>query len=209
MITEQNFRDTAASLGVSVSTIKAVYKVESNGSGFLPDGRLKTLFEGHQFWNQLIQHGFKPSAIVARYPQCASVLYRKWTKKHYIGGKGEWVRMSRALELCKLIGADTMLALNSASYGAFQIMGFNSWVAGYTDAQAMIVKMNEGGEYEQLQAFCRYITAAKLVKYLKTKDWQKFAYGYNGPGYKGNLSVNWDDYDLKLASADKTFSMAA
>jgi N-acetylmuramidase-like protein len=206
MITSQQYLEVANHLQVEISTIRAVHEVESAGSGFLPDGRLKLLFEGHVFWKQLEDHGHKPASIVSRHPQYASILYRKWTRKYYIGGPGEWIRMSRALELLKLIGADSILALNSASYGAFQIMGCNAIAAGYTDAQAMISHMNEGGEYEQLLAFCRYITNEKLVIYLRNKQFAKFAYHYNGSGYKGNLNVDWDDYDLKLGAADKKYS---
>lgn len=208
-ISEQQFRDAAGIVGCQVSSIKAVYKVETNGSGYLTDGRLKILFEGHVFWKQLEDAGYQPVKIIAQYPAAADILYPKWTKKYYIGGKGEWVRHSRAIDLCKKIGADTMLALNSASYGSFQVMGFNSVKSGYSDAQVMITAFNSGGEYEHLVAFCRYVKAVKLDDELRAKDWARFAYHYNGPGYKGSPLYDWDDYDIKLAKADAEFAMAA
>ncbi len=206
MITEAEFSLVATSLGISKSRVKAVYEVESNGYGFLPDGRLKTLFEGHVFWRQLEGVGQQPGQILKHHPHFSNIIYEKWTKKHYMGGVGEWVRVSHAIEVCKIIGANTILALNSASYGAFQIMGFNAVKAGYSDAQAMIAHMNEAGEVEQLWAFSRYIKSTGLVNYLRDGNFQKFAYHYNGKGYKGNLNVDWDDYDLKLARADKKYS---
>lgn len=39
----------AKRLGVDVPTVRAVAEVESNGVGFLPDGRPKILFERHIF----------------------------------------------------------------------------------------------------------------------------------------------------------------
>ncbi len=45
----QDFKDTAADLGVGVAQVKAVQSVESAGSGFIEDGRPVIRFEAHVF----------------------------------------------------------------------------------------------------------------------------------------------------------------
>jgi hypothetical protein len=205
-ITTVQFKEAATKIGCSVPVIKAVYKVETAGSGFLEDGRLKILFEGHVFYNQLSKKGFDADKLALKYPK---IIYKKWTKKHYIGGAAEWNRMSSAIAVCKEIGAPEMLALNSASYGAFQIMGYNCTLCGFATAQEMITAWNMGGEPSQLDGFVQYLKKSHLDDELRnvtiansTKErkafWGKFAHGYNGPGYKGSLLYDWDDYDVKL-----------
>ena len=208
MITEEQFAAGAATLRCEIATIKAVRQVESSGNGFLPDGRLATLFEGHQFWLQLKVAGFDPAKFIGAFPNYANVVYKFWTRKWYLGGIREWDRINAALVVCKILNATPALALNSASYGAFQIMGFNHKACGCTSAQDMITYMNKG-EYEQLDCFLKYTLARKLDDELRNHDWAGFAKAYNGPGYKGNPATTNDDYDLKLAAAYKKFSEPA
>lgn len=42
-------------------------------------------------------------------------------------------------------------------------------------------------------AFCEYIKNTGLDDELRNKEWARFAYNYNGSGYKSNK------YDAKLA----------
>lgn len=208
MITEEQFVSAATQLRCETATVKAVRQVESSGNGFLPDGRLATLFEGHQFWIQLKVAGFDPAKFVGAFPNYSNIVYKFWTRKWYLGGIREWDRINGALQVCKILGAPISAALNSASYGAFQIMGFNHNACGQPSAQDMITYMNKG-EYEQLDCFLKYCLASKLDDELRRKDWANFARGYNGPGYKGNPATVNDDYDLKLYSAYKKFSEPA
>ena len=48
-LSEQNFKDAAASLNCEIAVIKAVTEVESRGNGFLPDDQPVILFERHIF----------------------------------------------------------------------------------------------------------------------------------------------------------------
>ena len=48
-LTEADYAAAAGRLGCSVAAIKAVAKVESKGSGFLPSGEPRILFERHVF----------------------------------------------------------------------------------------------------------------------------------------------------------------
>lgn len=204
-ITEKQYQDAATLLNVKVSRIKAVKAVESAGNGFLPDGRLKILFEGHQFWDQLKKNGANPAKLLKENPSTANILYQKWDRSKYKGGTKEHDRLNQAIELCKANNIPVKCAYNAASYGAFQIMGFNHTACGFTSAEEMIASMLQS-EFNQLVCFCKYLQSVGLVKYLRDGNWAAFARGYNGPGYKGNPSTTNDDYDLKLAAADKRYS---
>lgn len=50
-------------------------------------------------------------------------------------------------------------------------------------------------ENEHLKSFLAFCATNNLVQHLKAKAWEKFAKGYNGPGYAQNK------YHEKLASA--------
>jgi hypothetical protein len=184
---ETDIMQVAGQLGVEVPAVKAIYEVESRGSGFLPDGRPKILFEGHIFWSQLKKRGKDPQQFVAANED---ILYSKWTKAFYKGNAPEYDRLSRAQSI------DHEAALASASWGTFQIMGFNYKLCGHSSILHYIDSsyLSEG---EHLKAFASFITSAGLLGHLKNKDWASFAKGYNGPEYKQN------NYDAKLEAAYK------
>lgn len=95
---------------------------------------------------------------------------------------------------------DRKAALLSASYGRYQIMGFNYNLAGYEDVEDY-VRDAFISESNHLSAFVRFIlNNKKLSESIKNKDWPTFARYYNGSGYKENK------YDLKLESAYEKYS---
>lgn len=175
----------AADLGIEPCAMQAVREVESAGDGFLPSGRAKILFEGHIFWRELKKRGLDPEHYAQAHP---AVLYPKWTKAHYLGGEKEHDR------LCEAMNIHAEAALASASWGAFQIMGFNHAACGYATVHDF-VHAQEQSAVAQLEAFCAFIRSNNLVRHLKNKDWAAFAKGYNGSGYAQNR------YDEKLAEA--------
>ena len=172
-------------LNVEPCAVKAVVDVESSGAGFLPTGQVKILFEGHIFWKELQKRGISPKDFEAKYP---NVLYPKWDKTKYKGGIREHDRLQMASEI------NREAALCSASYGLFQIMGFNFGMCGFQDITSF-VEAHRKSEAEQLNAFCRFIKSAGLLPALTAKDWTTFARKYNGPGYAQN------QYDTKLKAA--------
>ena len=203
MLTEADFFRAAKKLGCKLSRIKAVYWVETAGNGYLSDGRVKILFEGHRFWKALVKAGKNPSQFLKDYEGFGNVLYPEWDKTQYKGGASEWERVSKAIEVCKLLEVDPVLALDSASYGSFQIMGENAKMCGYGNSHEMLAAFNAKGEADQLDAFCNFITAKGLVSALIAGDWKTFAKGYNGTQYRKNM------YDTKLAAFDLKYSKAA
>ena len=184
-ISWEEITDAAGKLGVEPCALKAVCEVESNGSGFLPCGRPKILFEGHQFWSQLKKRGLDPAALAPRHPD---VVYPKWDRSKYKGGAKEYDRLNEALTIHE------EAALCSASWGAFQVMGFNYRLCGYGDVFTF-VEAQKRDAAGQLDASCSFMTANNLTRHLKNKDWAAFARGYNGPGYAQNK------YDQKLKAA--------
>jgi len=200
MITDEQFKDAADILDAEVAAIKAVYEVEAAGRGYLPDGRVKILFEGHRFWKQIVKAGQSPQIFITNNPEYENVLYKVWDKKQYKGGVSEWDRMSEAIAVCHKLDLEPELALKSASYGSFQIMGENHSLCGYISAQDMLAKYNNGGEAEQLASFCHFLKSTKLDDELRNKEWAKFAQGYNGSQFATNK------YDVKLANAYAKYS---
>lgn len=185
-LTEEDFKRCADILGVEVAAVKAVQEVETGGrGGFFAPGRPAILFEGHIFWSQLKKYGLNPEDYVKGNED---ILYPKWTKSHYKGGMGEYDRLKKALAIHEKAAAC------SASWGLFQIMGFNYEACRCKNAREFVEKMcaNEGG---QLDLFTAFLKSNGWDKYLRTLNWTEFARHYNGPQYAQNK------YDEKLQKA--------
>ncbi|MFC0181556.1 Protein of unknown function [Pseudarcicella hirudinis] len=189
-ITEAQFQQVANKSGIEVATIKAVNEVEAAGNGFFQDGRPKILFEGHIFWKQLKKKGINPESVQAGNEE---VLYPVRDQKKYLKGVKEYDRLNKAIAI------DEEAALSSASWGAFQIMGFNFKPAGFSNVKAFVDAMKKD-EFEQLKAFSNFITALNLNVNLANHDWKGFAFSYNGKEYLKNK------YDSKLKAAYEKFS---
>ncbi len=168
----QDIKDAAVSLGVEPAALAAVTVVESGGRGFLSDGRPKMLFEGHLFWRQLRKRGIDPAPIAVKHP---TICYPSWTREFYLGGAREYIRY----EAAKAIHVDA--AIESASWGLFQLLGLNYKAAGFKTPQEFLLAHKQG-ERPQLDAICRWMKQNGLADRLKAKDWISFARGYNGPG---------------------------
>src|SRR5688572_25932383 len=188
MITQKAFEDSAALLGVEQAVIKAVAEVESSGDGFLPSGHPKILFEPHVFWQELKKRGIDPKTITG----ASDILYEKWTTGKYGKTSAQPERLKRAITINK------DAALSSASWGRFQIMGYNWAASGFATLDAFIAAMHID-EDQHLFAFINFVKSKNLVDELQRKDWAGFAKVYNGAGYKANK------YDEKLAAAYNKF----
>ena len=183
----------AKDMKVELAALQAVYTVESKADGFYYNALPVILFEGHIFYRLLKRdYGEKRAKDVARmYP---SICYPTWTTKHYLGGLSEHTRLNTARLM------DNDLADQSASWGLFQIMGFNHKTAGFNNIRNYISAMYES-EHKQFEAGCNFISAnTTMLKALRDKDWTTFAKLYNGSGYAQN------QYHTKLANAYKKLS---
>lgn len=169
----------AEQLGCDSAAIWAVNDVESAGSGFLPDNRPKILFEAHYF--HTLTHG----AYDRSHPNISSPF---WDRSLYgAAGGHQYDRLAEAIAL------DRTAALESASWGRFQIMGANFLMCGYPDVEKFVEAMM-AAEAHHLIAFGNFCKSTGIVGYLVAHDWTHFALRYNGPG-------NVAGYARKLADA--------
>lgn len=184
-LTQADWQRAATTLGVDVAAIKAVAEVEAPRTGFLADGRARILFEAHQFSSRT------EGAYDRSHPSISSP---RWNRELYQGGAAEYTRLEQAMAL----NGDA--ALESASWGRFQIMGFNHEAAGYGNVREFVAAMQQG-EGRQLDAFVSFIQADPAMhRALRNHDWASFAAAYNGPGYAAN------QYDTRMAAAYDRFN---
>jgi hypothetical protein len=183
-LSDDDYKQAADRLGCEVAAVKAVAEVESGRYGaFLPSGEPVILFERHLF-SRLTGRKYD-----AQYPDISN---RK------PGGYGavsqQHVRLQKAAAL------DRNAALQSCSWGRFQVLGMNWKSLGYPSLQDFVNSMY-ASEAGHLDSFIRYVETNGLGKYLKSKNWAGFAKGYNGPSYKQY------SYDTKLAAAYKKYNV--
>ncbi len=184
VLTQKDLEAAAKELGVPVASVMAVNSVESRGSGFFSNGQPAILFERHIMYRRLGEHGIDARLYHREMP---SLVAR--TTGGYKGGIAEHGRLGRA----KLIHVES--ALESASWGAFQIMGYHWERLGYESVHEFVAGMYDHERFH-LQAFIRFIKAdSNLWTALRERDWARFARGYNGPAYAKN------QYDVKMAKA--------
>jgi len=153
---EEDKQELADEFGVELRALKAVLKVESSGSGFGKDGKVKIQFEPYHF--------------------------RKYTDIRIDNGvEGQTVEYEAYF---KAVEIDQKAAMLSTSWGLGQIMGFNHKAAGYSVVDNMVLSFN-ASEYYQLKGMLNFIKSnKKLYQALKDKDWATFARYYNGKYYK-------------------------
>lgn len=190
---DEDFTQVAELLGCEPAALKAVQQVETGGrGGFFSPGRPAILFEGHIFWTQLKKRGSNPEDYVKGNE---NILYPKWEKGHYKGGIGEYDRLEQSRKINRE-AADA-----SASWGMFQIMGFNYAACGEESIESFVRSMCES-EFKQLLLTANFIKKnSQMLQALQARDWAVFAKCYNGPAYAQNR------YDVKLEAAYQKYSL--
>jgi hypothetical protein len=174
--------------GVSAPVILAVAEVESGGKHDLPDGRPQILFEAH--WFSKLTGGIYDQS----HPGISSPV---WDRSLYKGGVAEWGRLNAAMAL------DAEAALKSASWGLFQIMGFNHKAAGFPTVTEF-VDFIRGPDDADMEAFCNFVKANPLIlKAMREKDWKAFALHYNGPGAVASYSAKMADAYARHVGIDR------
>ncbi|WP_347558328.1 N-acetylmuramidase family protein [Robbsia sp. KACC 23696] len=176
-------------LHVEPAALKAVWQVESAGASFQHDGKPSILFERHIFWRRLVVHKIDPRSHALREPTLLST-----TPGGYGTSASQHERLRRAERIHQAA------ARESASWGAFQIMGFHWRALRYASIDAFVEAMfrDEAAHFDALGRFLRL--DPRVLRALRTRDWAAFARAYNGPAYRKNR------YDEKLASAYRAFT---
>lgn len=182
---KEAYARAATQLGVDEQAIRAVAQVETMKQPFLSTGHPTVLFERHKF------HHFTGGAFDQAAPDLSNP-----SPGGYGSVSGQPARLARAKAL------DKTAAIKSASWGQFQIMGFNYAAAGYGSPQQFERAMRTT-ELEHLEAFVSFVGANPgILNALRLHNWPAFAYGYNGPAYATN------HYDLKMDQAYKALTRA-
>lgn len=167
----------AEHIGVDPAVLWSVVTVETAGCGFLPDRRPAILFERHVFSSRTKRR------FDAGYPGISGPP----------GGYGK-PGMHQYERLEEAIACDRRVALESASWGLGQVMGFNAAAAGFRDAEDMVSQMMRS-ENEQILGMASFMRASGMHTALRRGDWTEFARRYNGPAFARNR------YHEKLAAA--------
>jgi hypothetical protein len=174
----------AAQLGLTTELIQTVIDTETNGHGFDIKGRPSMLFEPHVFYRLLASSTATQNALQRAVQE--GLAYRAQGMRPYP------IDSYPHLKLAMMI--DETNALQSASWGIGQIMGFNFKAAGYASVQDMVAAAC-ASEDNQLEMMMRFIAQDEtLGDALHQHDWETFAAHYNG---SRNVAV----YARKLASA--------
>lgn len=169
-LTETDFEEVAAELGVEVAAIKAVVEIEAGRTheGFFAPGKPLINFDLSMFRRFATRRGVN----LSKYSKSHSVVFAS--------SRGSQSRAHRRLEAARSINPHA--AVEGTFWGMFQIGGFNWKKCGAENIDDFVCRMSRS-ERDQLEMFASFISSTGLVKHLKTKNWAAFARGYNGPGY--------------------------
>lgn len=200
-------KDVAARLGADPAAVYAVLQAECSSSPFFQEGKAspqfniplggkpKILFEPHVWWKRLALSN--PAILQSQSPEAVSlrgdlsdILYQTWGERKYGSQPAQYDRLHRAMAV------DRTSAVESVSYGAFQVMGYHWQPLGWESAESFYEDMMEGGLEAHAKAFIKYVQALNLVRHIRPDappDFAAFAKGYNGEGYRKNK------YDVKMA----------
>lgn len=213
-LTIEDYKSAAAQLGCEVAAVQAVTEVESGGNGYDAHGNIKLLFEAH-LMGYFTGHKFDlkyPHLSCMQWEQ-AKPFYNLYYLKpdgstysafdaawHFHGPYAPEDRLMTQMERFKLACTlDDEAACKSSSWGYFQICGFNAIAhCGYPSARAYVNDMLTGAP-AQLNVFVKFCLHTGLNKFLVSKDWVKFAEGYNGAleaqqNYHGKIAVAYAKY---------------
>lgn len=187
-LTDARIAEIARENGIHPAALLAVKLIESGTkSGFLDSGKPQILFEGHVFYKYLKANvkSLDMNKLCAQYP---NIVYPKWDKSKYFGGEKEWARLEQARKI------NMKYANYAASWGMFQVMGFNYKTCGCKSIDEFVEKMCTSQE-QQLLLTLNFLKNSNLIVPLQKRQWATFAKGYNGPGFAQNK------YHIKLQAA--------
>ncbi|MDC3962779.1 N-acetylmuramidase domain-containing protein [Polyangium jinanense] len=181
-----DFDAAARELQCEAAAVRAVAEVESGGrTGFDDQKRPKILFEIHHF-KRLTGGRYDRS-----HPHLSAPYKSPLRRASY--KKDQWAVIREAFAL------DPDAAVKSASWGMFQVMGFNHELVGWKSVRQFVYDMYES-EAQHMRAFLGFCRGNNLVRYIRSKNWASFARGYNGEDYASN------NYHTKMANAYARYS---
>lgn len=190
-ISDSKLREYSLQLGdTDIKRIKAISKVESNGSGWDSTGLLKILYERHKMYSYINKEIVSPTFGLISTKTAGG--YTLDTNGNSINDS--WEKLSEAICI------DVDSAIKSVSVGKFQVMCGYYDILGYNRPIDMLwaCTRDESEHYKILVGFILKVSNLKqafLSISTNPKDCIPFVRGYNG--------INWEknDYANKLAIA--------
>ena len=186
--TDADIESIAAGASIEAAALRAFRQIEAPRGPFDDQGRVTILFERHHFWKRTTA-----TQRVAAGPAICNA-----TAGNYGSNAGQYAKLQKAFAI------NEKAALESASWGSGQTMGFNSGLIGYKNAAAMVTAYADS-EVTQIEGIAEYLRATKLLAPLRAKNWVRVAVGYNGSGqakhnYSGRLAIAYAGF-ARIAQA--------
>lgn len=185
--TADEIRKVAAEFEIEPAALLAVAEIEGGGDVFaVIDGRQEPLirFEGHYFDRRLSGEAQARARAEELASPDAGVVANPASQA------ARWELLERAAAI------DRKAAYESVSWGLGQVMGAHWEWLGFPDVEALVDEARTGAG-GQARLMARFIQKSGLTDALEKRDWEAFARGYNGPGFRRNA------YDTKLAAAHR------
>ena len=195
VISEKKYAEAAKTLACEAAAIKAIAMTESHGAGFCDNGLPKILYERQVFFRSILpkdKRNEKSSLLKKEsnpYPAFPNLCLP--IQGGYTAGETDdrgWShsdekvmhQYERFVQACAL---NLDAAIMACSWGAFQVLAFFYEEMGYASPTAL-ANLAMRGVDEQFDLFIAYINMNSSVKKaLQTKNWESFAYYYNGQAY--------------------------
>jgi hypothetical protein len=194
-ISEKKYAEAAKTLGCEAAAIKAVAMTESDGVGFCDNGLPKIRYERHVFFRSLLpkdKRNEKPALLKKQpnpfpaFPNLCLPIQGGYTAgetdDHGWSHSDEKVmhQYERFVQACAL---NRDAAIMACSWGAFQVLAFFYEEMGYA-SPIELANLEMQGVDEQFDLFVAYVNMnSSAKKALQEKNWESFAYYYNGQHY--------------------------
>ena len=173
-INDNDYATTAKDLGVEKEVLMAIASQESKHTSFKAVKQATILFERHKMYWLLIKKGYTKASVDALSKKYPSIVNKS------DGGYNDMTSYEK-LKIAKSIDYDC--AIQSCSWGKFQVMGFN-YANLYSSPRELEKAMNMC-ELQQFKYFVSYLkNTSGMVDALKNKNWERIATLYNGPNWK-------------------------
>lgn len=213
-IQEWRYKQVAALVGRDekqfTALAKSIANTESLSEGFNPDGSVKLLFERHKFYNyirpRLAANPLELEHIEAHYQltlknadEAVDLIHKRNPEICNPKSGGYRVGYAEIERFKTAFSINPNAASDSASFGLYQIMGFNAKHCGYATGYEMMLDFMDC-EYKHLLAFAKFLEAnSAIYTYLKNNKYDSIAKLYNGPRYADN------NYHVKIKKALNSF----
>ena len=173
-INDNDYATTAKELGIEKEVLMAIASQESKHASFKAVKQATILFERHKMYRLLIKKGNTKASVDALSKKYPSIVNED------SGGHNDMTSYDK-LKTAKSIDYDC--AIQSCSWGKFQVMGFH-YANLYSSPRELEKAMNMC-ELQQFKYFVLYLKKTNgMVNALKSKNWEEIATLYNGPKWK-------------------------